>query len=75
MAAHVGMILIVDGKSNKGRSRIGSHGNAWEITKLSRTVGFDVRSGEWVLLRSQLTQYERWMLLNQDADFVIVGVK
>ena len=73
MSAKVGLLLVVSGKSAKGHSRIGAHGKEWEITKLVPNVAFDTRHGEWLFLKSVKTGYQRWMLLNRDADFSIVS--
>ena len=73
----IGMILVVEGKTNRGRSRIGSHGDTWEITKLSNKVGFDGRQGVccWALLKSlQDENHLRWMHLGADNDFRIRSV-
>jgi hypothetical protein len=73
MATTIGLILTVAGKSNNGHSRIGQDGKQWQIEKVQRNVNFDTRNGEWVFIRSLLTGERRWMLLNQDSDFTVIG--
>ena len=72
MATQTGIILTVFGKSSKGHSRIGQHGDRWEITKVQANVHFDTRHGEWALVKSLITGYERWVLLNSDNHFGII---
>ena len=71
MGFEVGQRFEMFGKSNRGNSRIGQHGKIWKIIKMQRNVAFDTRNGDWALLRSEATQYERWCLMNQDNDFGI----
>lgn len=75
MSAKIGLILLVSGKSFKGKNRIVEHGNLWEIVGLTHNVDFDSRYGEWVLLKALSGNYTRWMLLNQDLDFTVMGVQ
>lgn len=63
------------GKTNKGKQRIKSFGNSWEIIRKSQTVIFSGKSGEWWLIKpegfSDDCTESRWMHSTDDNDFII----
>ena len=76
MEPTIGMVLTLRGRNNHGRQRIQTYGTRWEILKLSRSVHFDSRLGDWALVFSHdKPDYLCWIFLNADTCFVIEGVE
>lgn len=74
--AEIGMLVIVEAKSNLGRHLVNQFGKIWEIIKLANEVPHDSRKGDWALLRGgEVDGYQQWCLLCRDNHLTVIDVK
>ena len=61
-------------KTKKGKERIATHGDEWDIVFIRDCVQFSDIKGNWALVRSKKTGDERWINLVTDHNFETVKV-
>jgi hypothetical protein len=72
-------VLVLRGKSRRGKTRIKAHGERWMVRLVQADVAFSDDAGPWVMLQpldSDRTEVaRRWVNLRADRDFEIVEVR
>ena len=66
-------MLILKGKTRKGKNKIHEHGTEWGVVEVSQAVA--CLNGPGMLIRSLSTNDRRWIAQENDIDFAIIGVK
>lgn len=68
-------MMILVGKTQKGKNRIRENGEKWDLLRTADTVLFDTRPGPWGFVQPRRNQENaRWIHLSQDTDFDIVSM-
>ena len=67
------MLLEIKGVSQKGKNRIREHGKTWKVIKKDATV--ICRVNKPGMLVEAMDGYQRWLILENDPDFLIIGEK
>lgn len=63
-------LVILTGKTKKGKDRINTAGSKWLVVNRRTGVWFDDRPGEWLGLRNCTNFLDfRWVKLHDDNDF------
>lgn len=66
-------MLILKGKTNKGKNRIKVHGTEWCVVEVRQSVS--CVNGPGMLIRSLSTNDKRWIAQENDIDFAIIAAK
>ena len=66
-------MLILKGKTQKGKNRVRELGEAWRVLETTDSVVFSPQSGPWAMIVPINGDQDkaRWVHLSNDADFEV----
>jgi len=71
----LGNIIILTGRSRKGKNRVQEWGTKWTVTRMRDTVTFSSNAGPWMLVHSEKDErgadWFMWVNTKDDLNFEV----